>query len=145
LSGSGSDVLADGPQKSSHLTSNGGGNDGSFLANRCKPAKPTTQANLGLPGDVTNRFRNPRQALLQRRADPSLIPICPSALDQSPASAPVAGQSQTRPAHIIPSGTLRRHQAQEKPLAGGGFRNGARRRFRPRMSPPPCTNVTATM
>jgi hypothetical protein len=97
LSGSGSDVLADGPQKSSYLMSNGGDNDGSFLANRCKPAKPTAQANLDLPGHVTNRFRNPLQALLQCGADPSLTPICPSALDQTPVSAPVAGQGQIRP------------------------------------------------
>jgi hypothetical protein len=97
-------VLADRPQKSGHLASNGGDDDSRpLLADRCKPAIPTTQANLGLPGDIANWFRNPLQALLQRRADPSFIPICPSALDQNPASAPVAAQGQTRPAYTISS------------------------------------------
>src|SRR6516164_1795298 len=83
LSASRSDVLADSPQKSGHLASNSRDDNGPLLANRCKPAKPTTQANLGLPGDVANRFRNPLQALLQPRADTSLIPIRPSTLHQS--------------------------------------------------------------
>jgi hypothetical protein len=48
-------VVADRPQKSGHLANNSGDDDGSLLADRCKPAKPTTQADLGLPGNVTNR------------------------------------------------------------------------------------------
>jgi hypothetical protein len=91
-------MLADSPQKSSHLTSNGGDNHGSFLANRCKPAKPTARANLGLPGYVANRLRNPFQAFLQLHADPSLIltPICRSALDENSASAPAVSSINTR-------------------------------------------------
>jgi hypothetical protein len=118
------DVLGDGPHEGRQCSGAGDHHLMRMFAAGPELPVPLTQADLRLPTDVLEAFREVFQAAWQRAAPVGRIALRPSAFAQGPAGLRVAGFREAALATPFTTGVGRRRQAQVTHERAGGIKPG---------------------